>query len=179
MLRLITGLCAALALLGAPLAAQARDEATERLDLAHRFVALMQAEDMGEALGQSLGGLFPSIEDLPPAEARAVEETMSEMMQDYMPALFKAMAPVYADIFTLEELRALVAFYESDVGRSMVRKSYEAMPRITAVSQDVLPAVLSRAMDRLCDRLECSAQQRQAMKAEVQGLKGQATAPTK
>jgi hypothetical protein len=179
MSRLFTGLCAAIFLFSAPLAAQARDEAAERLDLAHRFVALMQAEDMGEALGQSLGGLFPSIEDLPPAEARAVEETMSEMMQDYMPALFKAMAPVYADIFTLEELRALVAFYESDVGRSMVRKSYEAMPRITAVSQEVLPAVLGRAMDRLCDRLECSAQQRQAMKAEVQGLKGQAAAATK
>ena len=92
-----------------------------------------------------------------------------------MPALFKAMAPVYAEIFTLQELQALVAFYESDVGRSMVRKSYEATPRVTAVAQQVLPPVLERAMDRLCDRLECSAQERQAMKTQVQGMAAPAT----
>ena len=178
MLRFFTGLCAALAVLAAPLSASARDEASERLDLAYRFVALMQVEDMAKAMEESFIGLFPATEGMDPDDARAVEETMSEMMQEYMPALFKAMAPVYADIFTLEELRALVAFYESDVGRSMVRKSYEAAPRIGVVAQTVLPPVLERAMDRLCDRLECSAQERQEMKSALKGQVGQA-APAK
>lgn len=178
MSRFFTGLCAALALMAAPLTANAREEASERLDLAYRFVALMQVEDMAKAMEESFIGLFPTTEGMDPDDARAVEETMSEMMQEYMPALFKAMAPVYADIFTLEELRALVAFYESDVGRSMVRKSYEAAPRIGVVAQTVLPPVLERAMDRLCDRLECSAQERQDMKSALKGQVGRA-APAK
>lgn len=178
MLRFFAGLCAVLVVLAAPLTASARDEASERLDLAYRFVALMQVEDMAQALGESFEGMFPTTSGMPPEEARAVQETLSEMMQEYMPALFKAMAPVYADIFTLEELRALVAFYESDVGRAMVRKSYEAVPRITVVAQNVLPPVLERAMDRLCDRLECSAQERQEMKSALKGLNAQA-APAK
>ena len=178
MLRFFTGLCAALVMMAAPLSASARDEASERLDLAYRFVALMQVEDMAKAMEESFAGLFPATAGMAPGDARAVEETMSEMMQEYMPALFKAMAPVYADIFTLEELRALVAFYESDVGRSMVRKSYEAAPRIGVVAQTVLPPVLERAMDRLCDRLECSAQERQEMKSRLKSQGGQA-APAK
>ena len=174
MLRFFTGLCAALAVLVAPLAASARDEASERLDLAYRFVALMQVEDMAKAMEESFMGLFPTTAAMDPEDARAVQETMSEMMQEYMPALFKAMAPVYAETFTLEELRALVAFYESDVGRSMVRKSYEAAPRIAVVAQTVLPPVLERAMDRLCDRLECSDQERQNMKSALKAQGGQA-----
>jgi hypothetical protein len=172
--KIFIGLCLALAMLAAPIAAEARDEASEKLELAHRFVGLVQPEDMGHAMAESLSGLFPSADGLPPEKARAVQETMSEMMQEYMPALFKAMAPVYADIFTLQELQALVAFYESDVGRSMVRKSYEATPRVTAVAQQVLPSVIERAMDRLCDRLECTAQERREMKSQLQGLKAQA-----
>lgn len=178
MLRFFTSLCAALVVLAAPLSASARDEASERLDLAYRFVALMQIEDMAKAMEASFEGMFPTSSSMDPEDARAVQETLSEMMQEYMPALFKAMAPVYADIFTLEELRAMVAFYESDVGRAMVRKSYEAAPRIGVVAQTVLPPVLERAMDRLCDRLECSAQQRQEMKSALKGPVGQA-APAK
>ena len=174
MWRSIIGLCAALVMLGAPLSASARDEASERLDLGYRFVALMQVEDMAKAMEQSFVGLFPATASMNPEDARAVQETVAEMMQEYMPALFKAMAPVYAEIFTLEELRALVAFYESDVGRSMVRKSYDAAPRIGVVAQTVLPPVLERAMDRLCDRLECSAQERQEMKSALRGQAGQA-----
>ena len=178
MLRFFTGFCAALVVLAAPLSASARDETSERLDLAYRFVALMQVEDMAEAMEESFVGLFPTTAGMDPEDARAVQDTLSEMMQEYIPALFKAMAPVYADIFTLEELRALVAFYESDVGRSMVRKSYDAAPRIAVVAQTVLPPVLERTMDRLCDRLECSVQERQDMKSALKGQFGQA-APAK
>ena len=39
-------------------------------------------------------------------------------------------------------------------------------------------AVLERAMDRLCDRLECTAQERQEMKSALKGQVGQA-APAK
>lgn len=178
MSRFFTGLCVALAVMAAPLSASARDQASERLDLAYRFVALMQVEDMAKAMEASFVDLFPATTGMDPEEPRAVQDTMSEMMQEYMPALFKAMAPVYAEIFTLEELRALVAFYESDVGRSMVRKSYEAAPRVAVVAQTVLPPILERAMNRLCDRLECSAEERQNMKSALKGQGGQA-APAK
>lgn len=87
MSRFFTGLCVALAVMAAPLSASARDQASERLDLAYRFVALMQVEDMAKAMEASFVDLFPATTGMDPEEPRAVQDTMSEMMQEYMPAI--------------------------------------------------------------------------------------------
>ena len=71
MSRFFTGLCVALAVMAAPLSASARDQASERLDLAYRFVALMQVEDLAKILpGNQLyiienGLLHAQVDDRP------------------------------------------------------------------------------------------------------------------
>jgi hypothetical protein len=81
--------------------------------------------------------------------------------------MFEAVAPVYADIFTLEELQALVAFYQSDVGRSMMSKSYAAAPRIATAIQGILPELMADMGDQLCNRFECTPEQRREVKAAM------------
>ena len=94
---------------------------------------------------------------------------MVDSFSALMPRMFDAMAPVYADVFTIEELRGLNAFYESDLGRALLEKTFVALPRINAASQAVMmeamPGIMTRVGDRLCVHLKCTPDQRREMKA--------------
>lgn len=175
MMKLLRGLLLALTIMAAPAVANAQTagqpasqtEAAERLVLANKFLALMQGDQMAASMRQMMSMMTPANSNVPADERAMINEVTGEMVEIMLPRLFEAMAPVYADIFTLEELRALVAFYESDLGRSMVRKSFEASPRIAEAAMAVMPGVMSEMSDRLCDRLECTADQRRAVKAAM------------
>lgn len=168
MKRLFSGLVLILAMLAAtPTLAQSNDS-SKRLALSHRFIELMQAEQMGAMLGQMMVQMSPSVsEDMTEAEADEFAAVMAEVTADMMPRLFDAMAPVYAEIFTLEELEGLVAFYESDIGQSLMRKSYESGPEIMAAVNAIMPELLVEMGDEMCDHYECTPDQRREMKASM------------
>ncbi len=152
--------------------ATAKDEAV-KLQLANRFITLIQGEQMGEMMGQMTGMFLPSnmagASDAEVAEYRAM---MTEISTRMMPRIFGVMAPIYADIFTLEELQALVAFYESDLGRSMMEKSYAAAPRIAVAMQAAMPEIMSDMAVVICDQLKCSAEELREMKAQMRSASG-------
>lgn len=171
MTRLIAAVLFGIALL-CPLAAQAgapppRDEAAVRLALSERFIAALQTDQMSTMMSQMVSSMTPPTEGMSQAESDAVRRAVTSATSQMLPALFEAMAPVYADIFTLEELTALVAFYESDIGRSMMTKSYEAAPRVTAIVMDMMPGLMRGMVDSMCKDLGCSAAERAAMEAEI------------
>lgn len=171
MFKFLGGLLLALMLLAAPAAASAQTpadpDAAERLALANKFIVLMQGDQMAASLHQMMTMVVPVQDGMSAEDRQMINEVTGEMMEVMLPRMFEAMAPVYADIFTLEELRGLVAFYESDIGRSLVRKSFEAAPRIAEVVMDVMPGVMTEMADRMCDRMECNAEQRRAVKAAM------------
>ncbi len=171
MMKLLRGLLLALTLLVAPVAAHAQtaaqDEAAERLALANKFIVLMQGDQMAASMRQMMTMMTPANPGVPAEQQAIITEVTGEMVEVMLPRLFEAMAPVYADIFTLEELRGLVDFYQSDIGRSLVRKSFEATPRITEVVMGVMPGIMSEMGDRLCDRMGCSADERRAVKSAM------------
>lgn len=170
MKQLIGGLCMAVTLLVAPGAAlaDARSDEAARLALANKFVMLIQGEEMTTAMGQMVESMIPeSDEDLSASDAAAIREVVVDMTQAMMPRMFEAMAPVYADIFTLEELRAMVAFYESDVGQNLLVKSVQAMPRLNAAAMSVMPEMLAGMGDAMCSRLKCTPDERREMKAAM------------
>lgn len=179
MFRLFAGLMLALTLMAAPAAVHAQiaaqpapqtatqGEAAERLALANRFIVLIQGDQLAASMRQMMTTMMPENPNIPAEQNQIIREVTGEMIEVMMPRMFDAMAPIYADIFTVEELRALVAFYESDVGQSLVRKSAAAAPRMAEVAQAVIPGVMGEMADRLCDRLECSADQRRAVKAAM------------
>ncbi|WP_425984379.1 DUF2059 domain-containing protein [Brevundimonas sp. TWP1-2-1b1] len=176
MKQLIGGLCMALTLLAAPVAmAETTDVSAEKLALANKFIALIQGEQMGAALGQMTAMMMPQSDTMSAEQAAEFREVMSEATASMLPRMFEAVAPIYADIFTLEELEALVDFYQSDVGRSMMSKSYEAAPRIATAIQGVMPELMADLGDQLCNRFECTPEQRREVKAAMaRASRGQA-----
>ncbi|MBL0969344.1 MAG: DUF2059 domain-containing protein [Brevundimonas sp.] len=171
MKRFLGGLLMAVTLLAMPVAASAQTaqgEGAERLALANKFVVLMQGDQLASSMGQMMSVLGPPPNSNMTAEEREIfNDVTNDMVAVMLPRIFEAMAPIYADIFTLEELRGLVAFYESEIGQSLITKSYAASPRIAAVVQGIMPGVMSEMGDRLCDRLSCSADERSAMKTAM------------
>lgn len=165
----ISGLLLAFVLLAAtPVAAQQADDASKRLALSHRFIELIQTDQMGVMLGQITAAFSPAqTEDMTEAQAQEFEAVMSDMTAMMLPRIFDAMAPIYADIFTLEELEGLVAFYESDIGRSMMRKSYEAGPQVIAAMQAMMPEIMVEMGDMMCDRYNCTPDERREMKVAM------------
>ena len=112
--------------------------------------------------------LMPAeLEGMSEDEAAKFRAVMGEVTARMMPRMFEAMAPIYADIFTLEELQALVDFYQSDVGRSMVTKSYQAAPRLAEAVQAIMPEIMAEMGNVLCDEFECTAEQRRELKAAM------------
>ncbi|MGQ2990612.1 MAG: DUF2059 domain-containing protein [Brevundimonas sp.] len=156
----------------APPAASSKDAAL-KMQLANRFITLIQGEQMGEMMGQMVNSFMDDeLEGLSGQEVADYRAAMNEVMRRMMPQLFDAIAPVYADIFTVEELRGLVAFYESDLGRSLIAKSYEAGPRMSEAIQAAMPAILSDMAVVVCDQLKCSAEELREMKAQMRAAPG-------
>lgn len=156
----------------APSATTAKDAAL-KLQLANRFISLIQGDQMGEMMSQMMSGVMEDeLEGMSGPQASDYRAAMSAMMGQMMPRLLDAIAPVYAEIFTAEELRGLVAFYESDLGRSLIAKSYEAGPRMSEAIQAAMPAILSDMAVVVCDQLKCSAEELRDMKAEMRAASG-------
>ena len=144
------GLMLALTLLCAPAAlAETRDDGAARLALANKFVALMQGEELGAALGQMTSMMMPDeLEGMSEDEAAKVRAVMGEVTARMMPRMFEAMAPIYADIFTLEEL-------------------HQAAPRLAEAVQAIMPEIMAEMGNVLCDEFECTAEQRREVKAAM------------
>jgi hypothetical protein len=171
MKRLIAAFVIVSALLAGPLAAHAepmpRDEAAVRLELSRRFIAALQTDQMSSMITQMTTSLTSPQEGLSDAQTQALRRAMATATDEMMSRLFDAMAPIYADIFTLEELNGLVGFYESDIGRSLMAKSYAAAPRVTAVMTAMMPEIMHGMVDTMCKELGCTAQEREQMDAAM------------
>ena len=109
----------------------------------------------------------PELEGMTGAERLAFDEVMAEVMQSTMTRMVDGMVAVYADIYTYEELAALVAFYESPVGRSIMEKAPLATPYIVELMNEIMPDMMRQMVDGMCDRMECTAEERRQAHRQV------------
>lgn len=160
-------------LLAAPLPAAAQDSDREtRRALAERAVEAMQGEQMAEMVHQmTMAFPPPEFESMSGEQQIAFEEVMAEMTVTITDRVMDGTAEIYADIFTLEELEAMVAFYESPVGQSIMAKSYAATPQMIELIRSMMPQIVTDMINGYCDRLDCSeAERRQAIREALAGL---------
>ncbi|MBX9617350.1 MAG: DUF2059 domain-containing protein [Caulobacteraceae bacterium] len=160
-------------LVAAPLNAMAQEPAVtsaatdsedaERLALANRFIVLMQTDQMAAMFSQMMGAMSANIPGMTAERSAGLQRTNERIFSQMMPRIFEIQAPIYADIFTLDELQGMVAFYESDIGKSMIRKSYEAGPRMTAALMAIMPELMGDVADALCDETGCPDEIRASM----------------
>jgi len=165
-----------LVLCAAPLPALAQDADREaRLVLAERAVAAMQGEQMTQMVHQmTMAFPPPEFDTMSGAEQIAFEEVMAEVTETMMVRVLEGTAGVYADIFTREELEAMVSFYESDIGQSILTKTYAATPQMIELVRSMLPEMMRDMINGLCDRLGCTPSERDAALREALASLGMA-----
>lgn len=125
------------------------------LDLSRRYFKAMR---MDESMSNILDSLDPLMTSDDGAEdSEVMRQSTREALDAAMPAYIERMVPVFAASYTEEELEALVAFYESPLGQSVVAKSRGMGGASSEAMKDLLPTILDDAEKRYCARMECEA----------------------
>jgi len=128
----------AMALPVAP-AATAQELTPDHLDLARRYVELTDKGQVYETTLIETGiRTMRTIASQNPEITQEVSDAIGIVIEDYADEkteLFDKFARVYALRFTEEELREIVAFYESDLGQKLVAQNAEANQDLQNVMQ--------------------------------------------
>lgn len=146
--------------------APATDGATpEKLAMVHRmFDAMHLNAMMGQMMQQMTPALMEGIRkshpELTEADSDKMQKAMTVVMQvdqEYMPKITDAMAEAYAEVFTLDELTAIDAFYESGPGQALVAKTPQVMGRLMPIMTGFIPDMMAETQKRLCAEISCPA----------------------
>ena len=157
-MRILAVIAAVLMVSASPVVAQeAPDPAREaQLDLADRYLELAQGSGMDKAVRQQLEAFYA--EGALPEDQRVwLTETMATVYEDVMALVIAEVRDDVADRFTAAELEALIAFYDTPMGRSIVGKEVELS---LAMEQAMMPHLMSRMAavgEKFCLRFDCSA----------------------
>lgn len=136
----------------------------EAMALTRRYIAAMRMEQsmkpmmlsMVDAMVQQQAQRYPNLTDeqrkrLAGAVMAAVEEVYSDGL---MAKITDKMAPGVATVYSVDELKALVTFYESPMGRTIVDK----MPALGEVSgravMELLPEMQNDLQTRIVKNVE-------------------------
>jgi hypothetical protein len=132
-----------LAVLALSPAVFAQDNAA-KLALAREAIAAMQVDKMFDGMAAQMKQMAAQQSRLPAdatpeqrAKATALEGKMMDLVMDEAKGLVSRMDAVYASVFTEGELKAMVAFYKSPEGQSMVEKQPLVMQQIMPLVQEM------------------------------------------
>ena len=140
MKRLVTGLLLAAAL-AAPVFAQAPAPSPDALAAAKELATMMGGDTVGQMSAALTAQIWPNIEQQlgPKVDAATLTELRSQFeasLSNFTKEVMADSPAVYARHFTVEELRAMLAFYKSPVGQ----KALHTMPAVmTELGQQMAP----------------------------------------
>lgn len=189
-MRIIMTLAAA-ALLGATVpatavqAAEAPQASTapspRRVELARRYLDLLMTDQFEGMVHQMITAEFANdadVQSMPAEDRRFIIDLTAELTNDMVPQMIAEMAPVYAAVFTEEELVALVAFYDTPMGRSIAAKNIQVMPEAERAVMSVVPQMLEKMAARLCQHYGCTPAELDELRRGMrEGLAAEAPAP--
>lgn len=125
--------------------------------LARQYLGLLMTDQFEGAVREILGDdMQNDLESLPEEERRFIIDLTAEMTADMVPQMIDEMVPVYAATFTETELAALVAFYDTPMGRSIASKSVTVMPEANRAIMSVVPQMLEKIAGRMCEHYNCT-----------------------
>jgi uncharacterized protein len=149
----------------APAAAPVPDPRAEAL--VRRYLAAIHFERTMDAMQASILPMLSeqsarSYPTLTAEDRQLIVEIVRKVMREKMtPQMIDRMVPIYASTFTTEELEAMVAFYESPVGRSITDKTPSLAPKSAGVMRELMPGVTREVMTeiitKLCQGGKCDA----------------------
>jgi len=154
--------------------AQGSDQPSLRQQqLSRRYVELTQTDQLEATLRTLIVGeaqADESLRDMPAEDRTFLVDLATELTIDLLPQMLDRLVPVYARTFSEEELTALVAFYDSDLGRSIADKTIASIPQTDAAIMSVMPQLFNKMAARICARYGCDpTEMRAAMEAGTSG----------
>lgn len=144
-------------------ASPAMAQAPKPVDPATLAQAKIFLEKSGSAaLGQQMGRAIldaqkASLEMANPGKAAEINEMLGLMEAEFarqLPPLMDAIAGVYAQHFTAEEMGQISAFYDSPVGRKMVKEMPTILSQSMAVAQTFGQKIAMEVISKLQPEFE-------------------------
>lgn len=130
-------------------------QTSERQALAERYVQL-SITGMDKAMQELLDGQVAQWDaSVPEEQARWFRRHALQIMNTHMRPMIDEMTRDYAERFSEAELRALVAFYETAMGRGIARKQMEAGMAQGEIMQRFEVAYLTDLMTKFCAEFDC------------------------
>lgn len=126
------------------------------------------AEAQMRSLYTSIGALVDR--NMPAEQAQIRQRMMTDIQEEMIkivPALIDVSAQVYASNLSEKELRDVLAFYRSESGQAMIQKQPAMLRQVIAAEmpmiQAMMPRVMQKTLDRVCEETECTPEVRQIM----------------
>lgn len=133
------------------------DRMLETMDMRRTMDEMfVQIESMGDSMGQQMLG-----EDATPEQRASLEKTMTRqrasmrkiMSWDTLGPIYRK---IYARLFTGEEVEAMIAFYGSENGRSIMRKMPQAMQLSMQEMQPIMETMIAEMKQNIEAEIEQS-----------------------
>ena len=136
------------------------DAANTKAEKAREVFRLFQGDGLFEQIFEAMFSQLDALTkqanpELPNEVGDIIQEEILAALKESMPQLMDEMATIYERTFTEEELDAMLAFYSSPVGQSMLKKMpqmmAETVPLSTRWSMALFQNLPSRVEQRLRD----------------------------
>lgn len=140
--------------LAAPAAAQDAAADARQLALAQQYLELTQGENLRKTITTYFEEAFAKSE-MPADQRDWLTQNMAIAFDQAMQATFADLTDDVADLFSEQELEAMIAFFDSPLGRSITEKNFEFGVRLQAVMTPHLTAAFTQLGEKYCVRFEC------------------------
>jgi len=113
------------------------------------------AEQMLDSLVQDMMQLLKSARpDLPEWAFDQATDEVNQVIKENIPNLIDLMIPIYDKHLTDEEIKGLLAFYESELGKKVIKLTPQLMKEGMAAGRELGKSLSSVTEDRVMKRLE-------------------------
>ncbi|WP_292158490.1 DUF2059 domain-containing protein [Brevundimonas sp.] len=157
LLCLITTLAALLAMPALATAQTATPDPGQarREGLAARYIELSLGGNVREQVESWIETDLSQADDMTAEERAWMRSNMPNLILAMIEGLSRDLAPIYAETFTTEELEAMVAFFESPLGRSIATKQFDLVAREQAVVGAQMLIFLESMWSKYCAAFDC------------------------
>ena len=142
--------------------AGAQQVSAKQVALAHRyFLAAHMDRTMDGTLKTMIPAMLANIPETATITAekkQVLGEVVTEVTSGMMSKILARMEPIMAEIYSETELEAMVTFYESPIGQSMIDKSPALAAKMAPMMQSIMSEMQTDLKVKLCERkVECPA----------------------
>ena len=155
-MRILIVLAVGLSLFAAAPAMAQDGDAARRLVLARQYLELTQGPNLTKTVQSYFEEAFAK-SDTPAEQRDWLTEHMASAFQIAIQATLSDLIDDVAEIYTLEELEALITFFDTPLGQSVSTKSFDLGVRTQAVMTPHLTAAITQLGEKYCARFGCSA----------------------